>query len=176
VLHAGRPTVVTVGAGRHGRGAGAAAAPKLTARKPARGALPRLESGLRQQPVSGAGTPGAPPSLQHEPPSMTHVVLESCIRCKYTDCVDVCPVDCFREGPNMLVIDPDECIDCAVCIPECPVNAILPEEDVPGDQLAFIKLNAELSRKWPSITKRKAPLPDADEWKDRTDKLDQLIR
>ena len=76
---------------------------------------------------------------------MTHVVLESCIRCKYTDCVDVCPVDCFREGPNMLVIDPDECIDCAVCIPECPVNAILPEEDVPNDQLAFLKLNAELS-------------------------------
>ena len=62
---------------------------------------------------------------------MTHVVLESCIRCKYTDCVDVCPVDCFREGPNFLTIDPDECIDCAVCIPECPVNAILPEEDVP---------------------------------------------
>ena len=67
--------------------------------------------------------------------AMTHVVLESCIRCKYTDCVDVCPVDCFREGPNMLTIDPDECIDCAVCIPECPVNAILPEEDVPQDQL-----------------------------------------
>ena len=78
---------------------------------------------------------------------MTHVVLESCIRCKYTDCVDVCPVDCFREGPNFLTIDPDECIDCAVCIPECPVNAILPEEDVPTDQLHFIKLNAELSRK-----------------------------
>jgi len=89
---------------------------------------------------------------------MTHVVLESCIRCKYTDCVDVCPVDCFREGPNMLVIDPDECIDCAVCIPECPVNAILPEEDVPTEQLAFIKLNAELAVNWPSITKRKAPL------------------
>ena len=69
---------------------------------------------------------------------MTHVVLESCIRCKYTDCVDVCPVDCFREGPNFLTIDPDECIDCAVCIPECPVNAILPEEDVPTEQLAFI--------------------------------------
>ena len=64
---------------------------------------------------------------------MTHVVTESCIRCKYTDCVDVCPVDCFREGPNMLVIDPDECIDCAVCIPECPVNAIYAEEDVPAD-------------------------------------------
>jgi ferredoxin len=107
---------------------------------------------------------------------MTHVVLESCIRCKYTDCVDVCPVDCFREGPNFLVIDPDECIDCAVCIPECPVNAILPEEDVPDDQAHFTALNAELSRKWPSITKRKPALPDADEWKDRTDKLDQLKR
>jgi ferredoxin len=73
--------------------------------------------------------------------------------------VDVCPVDCFREGPNMLVIDPDECIDCAVCIPECPVNAIYAEEDVPADQLAFIKLNVELSRAegWKSITKRKPP-------------------
>ena len=107
---------------------------------------------------------------------MTHVVLESCIRCKYTDSVEVCPVDCFREGPNMLSIDPDECIDCAVCIPECPVHAILPEEDVPGDQVAFIKLNAELSVKWPSITKRKAPPPDADDWKDRKDKLSELIR
>jgi ferredoxin len=107
---------------------------------------------------------------------MTHVVLESCIRCKYTDCVDVCPVDCFREGPNMLVIDPDECIDCAVCIPECPVNAILPEEDVPTHQQAFTRLNAELAVKWPSITKRKAPLPDADDWKDRTGKLGELAR
>jgi ferredoxin len=107
---------------------------------------------------------------------MTHVVLESCIRCKYTDCVDVCPVDCFREGPNFLTIDPDECIDCAVCIPECPVNAIVPEEDVPGDQQHMIPLNAELAKIWPSITKRKPELPDADEWKDRTGKLDQLIR
>ena len=107
---------------------------------------------------------------------MTHVVTEACIRCKYTDCVDVCPADCFREGPNFLVIDPDECIDCAVCIPECPVNAILPEEDVPANQIAFIKLNAELTPKWPSITKRKAALPDADQWKDRTDKLGELIR
>ena len=63
---------------------------------------------------------------------MTHVVTENCIKCKYTDCVDVCPVDCFREGPNFLVIDPDECIDCAVCIPECPANAIFAEEDVPA--------------------------------------------
>lgn len=107
---------------------------------------------------------------------MTHVVTEACIRCKYTDCVDVCPVDCFREGPNFLAIDPDECIDCAVCIPECPVNAILPEEDVPGDQQHYIKLNADLAKNWPSITKRKASLPDAEEWKDRTGKLPELIR
>jgi ferredoxin len=109
---------------------------------------------------------------------MTHVVTESCIRCKYTDCVDVCPVDCFREGPNMLVIDPDECIDCAVCIPECPVNAIFAEEDVPADQIAFIKLNAELTHHagWKSITKRKAPPDDAEEWRDKPGKLEQLIK
>jgi ferredoxin len=107
---------------------------------------------------------------------MTHVVTETCIRCKYTDCVDVCPVDCFREGPNMLVIDPDECIDCAVCIPECPVNAILPEEDVPTEQLQFIKLNAELAPQWPSITKRKPAMPDAEVWKDVKGKLGELQR
>ncbi|GAA4407640.1 ferredoxin FdxA [Quisquiliibacterium transsilvanicum] len=107
---------------------------------------------------------------------MTHVVLDSCIRCKYTDCVDVCPVDCFREGPNMLVIDPDECIDCAVCIPECPVEAIVAEEDVPKSQQQFIELNAELAKEWPSITRTKEPLPDADDWKDAKSKLDQLQR
>ena len=108
---------------------------------------------------------------------MTHVVTEACIRCKYTDCVDVCPVDCFREGPNFLTIDPDECIDCAVCIPECPVNAIMPEEDVPGDQQLMIKINADLAKGgWPSITKRKAALPDADACKDKTGKLGELIR
>ena len=79
---------------------------------------------------------------------MTHVVTENCIKCKYTDCVDVCPVDCFREGPNFLVIDPDECIDCAVCIPECPANAIYPEDDVPADQVQFIELNAELAKRF----------------------------
>ena len=110
--------------------------------------------------------------------NMTHVVTESCIRCKYTDCVDVCPVDCFREGPNMLVIDPDECIDCAVCIPECPVNAIYAEEDVPSDQMAFIQINVDLARAdgWTSITKRKAALADADEWKDKTGKISELIK
>ena len=107
---------------------------------------------------------------------MTHVVTESCIRCRYTDCVDVCPVDCFREGPNFLAIDPDECIDCAVCVAECPVNAIYAEEDVPGDQQNFIDLNAELARSWPSITKTKAPLAEAEKWKDATDKLQYLQR
>ena len=95
---------------------------------------------------------------------MAYVVTESCIRCKYTDCVDVCPVDCFKAGPNFLVIDPDECIDCAVCIPECPVNAIYAEEDVPEDQRDFIAINRELSQLWPTITKRTDSLPDADQW------------
>lgn len=109
---------------------------------------------------------------------MTHIVTEACIRCKYTDCVDVCPVDCFREGPNFLVIDPDECIDCAVCIPECPVNAIYAEEDTPGNQVAFIKINADLAKNpaWTSITKRKAALPDAEEWKDKPNKIKELVR
>ena len=95
---------------------------------------------------------------------MTYVVTESCIRCKYTDCVDVCPVDCFKMGPNFLVIDPDECIDCAVCVPECPVDAIYAEEDVPADQQEFVAINAELAKLWPTITKRTAPLADAEEW------------
>jgi ferredoxin len=107
---------------------------------------------------------------------MTHVVTESCIKCKYTDCVDVCPVDCFREGPNMLVIEPDECIDCAVCIPECPVNAIFADVDLPAGQEKFVAINAELSRTMPSITTRKDPPPDADEWKDVSDKLHLLER
>src|SRR5690606_10245818 len=107
---------------------------------------------------------------------MTHVVTESCIRCRYTDCVDVCPVDCFREGPNFLAIDPDECIDCAVCVAECPVNAIYAEEDVPADQQKFIALNVELARQWPSITKSKDALPEADEWKDVQEKLQYLER
>jgi ferredoxin len=107
---------------------------------------------------------------------MTHVVTESCIKCKHTDCVDVCPVDCFKEGPNFLVIDPDECIDCAVCIPECPVNAIYAEEDVPAGQEAFTALNAELAKVWPVITDKKDALPDAEQWKDVKDKLRHLER
>ena len=107
---------------------------------------------------------------------MTHVVTEACIRCRYTDCVEVCPVDCFHAGPNMLVIDPDECIDCAVCIPECPVNAIYAEDDLPAGQQPFVALNAELATVFPVITKAVPPLPDADAWKDVTDKLPMLER
>src|SRR5215212_8870750 len=89
---------------------------------------------------------------------MTYVVTESCVKCKYTDCVDVCPVDCFREGPNMLVIDPDECIDCTLCVAECPVEAIFAEDDVPDSQREFIQVNAELSKVWkPIIEKKPAP-------------------
>lgn len=95
---------------------------------------------------------------------MTYVVTEACIKCKYTDCVDVCPVDCFYEGPNFLVINPDECIDCAVCVTECPVSAIYAEEDVPEDQRSFVQINVDFSKLWKVITKRKPSLPDADYW------------
>ena len=107
---------------------------------------------------------------------MTYVVTESCIRCKYTDCVDVCPVDCFKMGPNFLIIDPDECIDCAVCVPECPVDAIYAEEDVPADQKEFVAINRELSLLWPNITKKIAPLSNADEWSSIKDKRQFLDR
>ena len=95
---------------------------------------------------------------------MTYVVTESCVKCKYTDCVDVCPVDCFHEGPNFLVIDPEECIDCTLCVAECPVEAIFAEDDVPDDQQDFIQINAELASQWKVIVERKDALADADEW------------
>lgn len=107
---------------------------------------------------------------------MTYVVTEACIRCKYTDCVEVCPVDCFHEGPNFLAIDPNECIDCHLCVPECPVNAIFAEDDLPAGQQEFTALNAELAKQWPVITSRKSAPPDADEWKEATGKLSQLER
>ncbi len=106
---------------------------------------------------------------------MTFVVTENCIRCKYTDCVEVCPVDCFYEGPNFLAINPDECIDCALCEPECPVNAIYSEDELPEKYKAFQVLNAKLAAQWPNITVKKDPPPDAEEWKDVENKLDQLI-
>jgi ferredoxin len=128
---------------------------------------------------SPEGGGGASANIQGERlynAAMTYVVTESCIRCKYTDCVDVCPVDCFREGPNFLVIDPDECIDCTLCVAECPVEAIFAEDDVPADQRDFTALNAELSKAWKPIIERKPAPPDADEWKDVKDKRGLLER
>ncbi len=107
---------------------------------------------------------------------MTYVVLENCIRCKYTDCVEVCPVDCFHEGPNFLVIDPDECIDCALCEPECPVEAIVSDAQVPAGQEEFLALNAQLARHWPVITQRQDPPADADQWRDQPGKRRLLER
>ncbi|WP_394754315.1 ferredoxin FdxA [Crenothrix sp.] len=105
---------------------------------------------------------------------MTFVVTENCIKCKFTDCVDVCPVDCFHEGLNFLVINPDECIDCTLCEPECPANAIFSEDEVPEDQTQFIALNAELAKIWPIITEVKAPNVDADDWNGKSGKIEFL--
>jgi ferredoxin len=107
---------------------------------------------------------------------MTFVVNDNCIKCKLMDCVEVCPVDCFHEGPNMLVIDPDECIDCTLCEPECPVDAIKSEDDLTENQVQFLKLNEELSQEWPVITEAGTPPEDADEWRDVKDKLQYLER
>lgn len=95
---------------------------------------------------------------------MTYVVTEPCIRCRYTDCVEVCPVDCFHVGPTSLVINPAVCIDCAVCVPECPVEAIYPEDEMPAEQADFLELNARLAQQWPVILRSEPPLPDADDW------------
>ncbi len=107
---------------------------------------------------------------------MAYVVTESCIRCKYTDCVEVCPVDCFYEGPNMLVIHPDECIDCGLCEPECPVEAILLIDELPPEQQVFVEINATQAEIWPNINQKKAAPPDADQWKDVPDKRGLLER
>ena len=102
---------------------------------------------------------------------MTYLVTDKCIKCKLTDCVEVCPVDCFYEGDNMLVINPDECIDCGVCEPECPVDAIISDTEDIGDK--WYKLNEEYSNKWPNITKKKDPLPDAEKYENEENKLEK---
>ena len=105
---------------------------------------------------------------------MTFVVSDACIKCKHTDCVEVCPVDCFYEGPNFLVINPDECIDCALCEPECPVEAICAEDDLPEVYQDFLEINAEYAAKWPVISQKKEPLPDAAEWEGVDGKREHL--
>ena len=105
---------------------------------------------------------------------MAYIVAEPCINCKYTDCVDVCPVDCFHEGVNFLAIHPEDCIDCGACEPECPTEAIFEEDELPDKWESYIELNAKYSEEWPEITAKKDPLSDADEWKDKTGKDDLL--
>jgi ferredoxin len=107
---------------------------------------------------------------------MTYVVTDDCIRCKLTDCVEVCPVDCFHEGPNMLVIDPDECIDCSLCEPECPVEAIYSEDELPDGKGEFLELNAELAAGWPVINESQDPPADWEDWKEKEGKLEHLER
>ena len=96
---------------------------------------------------------------------MAYIVAEPCIKCKYTDCVEICPVLCFHEGENMLVIDPEECIDCGACVDECPVQAIFPEEELPEQWHEYIEINAQFGSEWPVIETRKDPLPEAEEYK-----------
>jgi ferredoxin len=104
---------------------------------------------------------------------MTYIVKDECIKCKLTDCVEVCPVDCFYEGENMLVINPDECIDCGVCVPECPAEAIFPESE---ELLDWVEINRKYSEKWPVITLKKDPLPDAEKYDGIKDKFKKYIK
>ncbi|MGD9866672.1 MAG: ferredoxin FdxA [Hyphomicrobiales bacterium] len=104
---------------------------------------------------------------------MTYIVNDNCIKCKYTDCVEVCPVDCFYEGENMLVIHPDECIDCGVCEPECPVEAIKPDTE-PGVE-KWVEMNREYSEKWPNITAKKDALPGADDMAKESGKFEKYF-
>ena len=104
---------------------------------------------------------------------MTYLVTEACIKCKYMDCVEVCPVDCFYEGENMLVINPDECIDCGVCEPECPADAIKPDTD--GDLEKWLIVNRDYAAKWPNITRKGDAPVDADQYKGMPDKFSKLF-
>lgn len=106
---------------------------------------------------------------------MTYLVTDNCIKCKYTDCVAVCPVDCFHEGPNFLSIDPDECIDCGLCVPECPADAIVEESKLPDDDRKYwLDVNTRTSKVWPVISAQQDPLSDADEWNGKPNKRDLL--
>ena len=104
---------------------------------------------------------------------MTYIVNENCIKCKYTDCVEVCPVDCFYEGENMLVIHPDECIDCGVCEPECPVEAIVPDTEPEAEQ--WLEMNAKYAEEWPNINEKKDAPPDADDYTQEENKFERFF-
>ncbi len=106
---------------------------------------------------------------------MTFVVTDVCIKCKYTDCVEVCPVDCFYEGENMLVIHPDECIDCGVCEPECPIEAIVPDIDPKAEDGKWVEINRKYAELWPTLTRAKDALPEAEEFKDKTNKYEEFF-
>jgi ferredoxin len=128
--------------------------------------------------ASPNGWPSTPPgeaaiAQQKKASAMTYVVTEACIRCKYMDCVEVCPVDCFYEGDNMLVIHPDECIDCGVCEPECPVEAIIPDSETVAEK--WLDLNRQYAASWPNITRKKPPPADADDWKDVEGKYEKFF-
>src|SRR5262249_51167513 len=147
-----------------GRGTAEVAPRSCALLSPGRGRVaPSLNAVLRNSP-SSAG--------QRDFFRMTYVVNESCIKCKYMDCVEVCPVDCFYEGENMLVILPDECIDCGVCEPECPIDAIKPDTEAGLEK--WLGINAEYARVWPNITVKREPPPDAKEWEDKPDKINLL--
>jgi ferredoxin len=130
--------------------------------KPQRWGCVRDDAALAPQRMPGGALPAGAPS-------MTYVVVENCIKCKYMDCVEVCPVDCFYEGANMLVIHPDECIDCGVCEPECPAEAIKPDTEPGLEQ--WLKLNAEYSKAWPNITVKRDGPPDGKDWEGVPGKL-----
>ncbi len=107
---------------------------------------------------------------------MTYLVTDNCVKCKHTTCVSVCPVDCFYEGPDMLVINPDECIDCGICVPECPVDAIVSDVDLPEpDKIIWMERNAKYSQIWPNIDEEKAPLEDAYEWENIPHKFEKFV-
>ena len=105
---------------------------------------------------------------------MAFVVTDACINCKHTDCVEVCPVDCFYEGDNFIVINPEECIDCGLCEPACPVKAIYAEDELPPDQIPFVEINDNLSRKWPNLTQKKDAMPEAEKYAEIKNKIGML--
>jgi ferredoxin len=105
---------------------------------------------------------------------MTYVVADPCVKCKFTDCVDVCPVDCFYEGENFLVINPDECIDCGACVPECPVEAIFPEDELPAKWEEYTEINARLAEVWPNISAKQDAMDSAEDMRGVENKRDQL--